>query len=53
MSKIQAALFQLSDPRKVTLLLTLLLLALTFAGCNNIPTCPSGGTGGTGGSTCS
>ncbi len=42
MSKLQIALFQLSDPRKVTLLLSLLLFALTLAGCNNAPTCPSG-----------
>ncbi len=50
MSKIQVTLFQLSDPRKVTLLLSLLLLVLTLAGCNSIPACPSS-TGGAGGCT--
>ncbi len=51
MSKIQATLFQLSDPRKVTLLLSLLLLVLTLAGCNGVPACPSGGSGDSGGCT--
>jgi len=49
MSKIYAMLFQLSDPRKVTLLLSLLFLILTLAGCNNVPACPSGGSGNSGG----
>ncbi len=48
-SKIYAMLLQLSDPRKVILLLNLLLLVLTLAGCNDIPACPSGGSGGGGG----
>ncbi len=49
MSKIYAMLFQLSDPRKVVLLLNLLLLVLALTGCNNISACPSGGSGGAGG----
>jgi len=48
MFKIQATLF-LSDPRKVALLLSLVLFALALAGCNSIPACPSGSSGGTGG----
>ncbi len=43
-SNIQATLFRLSDPRKVTLLLSLLLFALALAGCNNVPACPSAGS---------
>ncbi len=46
MSRIQIALFQLSDPRKVALLLSLLFFALSLAGCNNVPACPSGGNDG-------
>ncbi len=48
MSKIYAMLFQLSDPRKATLLLSLLFLVLTLAGCNNVPVCPSGNSEGSG-----
>ena len=40
LSKIQVVLFRLSDPRKVSLLLSLLLLALSLAGCNNVSACP-------------
>ncbi len=51
LSKIQVVLFRLSDPRKVSLLFSLLLLALTLVGCNNVSACPSGsaGSGCTGG----
>jgi hypothetical protein len=46
-SKIQAALFQLSDPRKVVLLLNMLFLVLALSGCNDIPaSCPSASSGG-------
>jgi len=41
MFKTRAALF-LIDPRKVALLLSLVLFVLTLAGCNNVPACPSG-----------
>ena len=41
MSKTQITLF-LSDPRKVALLLSLVLFVLTLAGCNNVHACPSG-----------
>ncbi len=46
MSRIQIALFRLSDPRKTALLLSLLLFVLGLAGCNNVPACPSGGSEG-------
>ena len=45
LSKIQVVLFRLSDPRKVSLLFSLLLLALTLVGCNNVSACPSSGAG--------
>ncbi len=45
MFKTQVTLF-LSDPRKVALLFSLLLFALTLAGCNDIPACPSGSSDG-------
>ena len=45
-SKIQVVLFQLSDPRRVSLLFSLLLLALSLAGCNNVSACPSSDSGG-------
>jgi len=48
LSKVQATLFRLSDPRKVALLFSLLLFALTLAGCSNVPACPAGGSGGSG-----
>ncbi len=48
LSKVQATLFRLSDPRKVALLFSLLLFVLTLAGCNNVPACPSGSSGGNG-----
>ena len=35
----------LSNPRKVALLFSLLLFALSLAGCNNVPACPSGSSG--------
>ena len=47
MSRIQIALF-LNDSRKVALLLSLLLLALALAGCNDIPACPAVTSGGGG-----
>jgi hypothetical protein len=47
--QIQAKLFQLSDPRKIALLISLLLSALALAGCGDvIPACPSGGSGASG-----
>jgi len=48
-SRVHASLLQLSDPRKVILLLNLLLFILALAGCNDAPACPSGGSGGSGG----
>ena len=48
LSKAQAILFQLSDPRKIVLLSSLLFFALALTGCNNIPACPSGGSDGGG-----
>ena len=39
---------QLSNPRKVALLLSLSLLILNLVGCNVVPACPSGGSGGSG-----
>jgi hypothetical protein len=49
--QVQATLFRLSDPRKVTLLLSMLLFVLALTGCGGVlPTCPSGGgVGGCGG----
>ncbi len=46
LSQVQSLLLRLSDPRKVALLLSLLLFALSLAGCNNVPACPSGGNDG-------
>jgi hypothetical protein len=46
LSKVQVVLFRLSDPRKVTLLLSLLLFALTLAGCDGVPACPPDDSGG-------
>ncbi len=45
LSKIQVILFQLSDPRKVSLLFSPLLLALSLAGCNSVSACPAGSAG--------
>jgi len=39
---------ELSNPRKVALLLSLSLLFLNLVGCNVVPACPSGGSGGSG-----
>ena len=47
-SKIYAMLFRLSNPRKVALLLSLLLFVLTLAGCNVASASPLGGSGGGG-----
>jgi hypothetical protein len=48
--QIQSALFWLSDPRKVALLLSLLLFALALTGCGDvIPACPVGGGSGSSG----
>ncbi len=47
MSKNQITLF-LSDPRKVALLLSLLLFVLGLSGCNSVPACPSSDGGGGG-----
>jgi hypothetical protein len=44
-AQVRGTLF-LSNSRKVILLLRLLLFALTLAGCNNVPACPSGGNDG-------
>jgi hypothetical protein len=44
-AKIKA--YQLSDPRKIGLLIGLLFIILTLAGCGDIvPACPSGSSGG-------
>ncbi len=45
MFKTKVTLF-LSNPRKVALLFSLLLFALSLAGCNGVPACPSGTTDG-------
>jgi len=45
--QIQALLFQWSDPRKFSLLLSLLFLVLALTGCGDvIPACPPAGSGG-------
>jgi len=48
--QIRAALFQLSDPRKVALLLNALFLALFLTGCGDAANvvCPSGSSGSSG-----
>jgi len=48
--QIRAALLQLSDPRKVALLLNALFLALFLTGCGDAANvvCPSGSSGSSG-----
>jgi hypothetical protein len=51
LNRIQFTLVQWSDPRKATLLLSLLFLGLALTGCGDVvPACPAGGSGG---SSCS
>ncbi len=45
LSKIQVVSFRLSDPRKLGLLFSLLLLALSLVGCNSVSACPATGAG--------
>jgi hypothetical protein len=45
--RIHAALFRLGNPRKVGLIISLVMVVLALSGCGDIiPACPSGGTSG-------
>jgi hypothetical protein len=48
-NRLQLTLYQLSNPRQIALVLTLILLVLSLTGCGDvIPACPAGGSGGSG-----